>query len=153
MPELIQEFELRADLVSDDVGPGPFGHRIVANVSGGEVSGERLKGSITGASADWILIGADGFGRIDVRVTVKTLDGAFIYVQYYGLLEATPAVVAVLGGGDTPTRYGDQYFFTNPRLETGDERYAWINQTMFIGEGRLLPGPAVEYRVYRVANS
>ena len=67
----------------------------------------------------------------------------------FGLVELT----AVLGGGDTPTGYGDQYFFTQPRLETGDERYAWVNRTMFLGEGRLLPGPRVEYRVHhRVEN-
>jgi Protein of unknown function (DUF3237) len=48
--------------------------------------------------------------------------------------------------------YGDQYFFTNPRLETGDERYKWVNQAQFPGQGRLVPGPTVEYRVYRVEN-
>ena len=73
-------------------------------------------------------------------------------MQYFGLLELTPGIMAILGGGDTPTNFGDQYFFTNPRLETGDERYSWVNQTMFIREGRLTPG-RVEYRVYRVANA
>ena len=33
-----------------------------------------------------------------------------------------------------------------------DERYQWVNQTQFIGEGRLVAGPTVEYRVYRVEN-
>ncbi len=28
-----------------------------------------------------------------------------------------------------------------------------LNQTVFVGEGRVLPGPRAEYRVYRVANS
>jgi hypothetical protein len=37
-----------------------------------------------------------------------------------------------------------------PRLETGDERYAWVNQTVFIADGRVHPGPTVEYRVHRV---
>jgi hypothetical protein len=31
------------------------------------------------------------------------------------------------------------------------ERYAWVNTTFFIGEGRILPGVAVEYRVSRPA--
>jgi hypothetical protein len=52
---------------------------------------------------------------------------------------------------DTGTDYGDQYFFTNPRIESGDERYAWVNKTFFIGEGHILPGLAVEYRVWRPA--
>jgi hypothetical protein len=152
MPELVHELDVHADLAVDDIGSGPYGQRVIANVVGGQVTGERLKGLIVGASADWLLIGADGFGRLDVRFTLKTVDGAHIYFQYFGLVELTPAVEAIVGGGGEPTEYGDQYFFTNPRLETGDERYSWLNQTMFIGEGRLLPGPAVEYRVYRVAN-
>lgn len=151
MPELIPEMQYYADLTSVDVGAGPFGHRVIVTVTGGEVSGERIKGSMVGAGADWVLLGEDGFGRLDVRATIRTPDGAFIYVQYFGLLEVTPAVGAILGGGGEPTDYGDQYFFTNPRLETGDERYAWVNRTMFLGEGRLFPGPRVEYRVFRVA--
>ena len=49
------------------------------------------------------------------------------------------------------TDFGEQYFFTNPRIETGDERYAWVNTTFFIGEGHILPGLGVEYRVWRPA--
>jgi len=154
MPELIKECDYCIDLSSvDEVGAGPLGMRVIANVAGGEVVGDRLKGTIVGAGGDWLLLGADGFGRLDVRATLRTVDGATIYVQYLGLIELTPAITAVLGGGDTPTEFGGQYYFTNPRLETGDERYAWVNQTMFIGEGRLRPGPRVEYRIYRVANS
>ena len=153
MPELVQEFEYYANLTPpQDVGPGPFGHRMSITVDGGEVTGERLKASLEGAAADWLLVGSDGFGRLDVRGTLHTVDGAFIYLQLLGLIELTPGIMAILGGGDTPTNFGEQYFFTNPRLETGDERYSWVNQTVFIGEGRLTPG-RVEYRVYRVANA
>ena len=34
--------------------------------------------------------------------------------------------------GGNGTDYGDQYFRTNPRFETGDPRYAWLNQTLFV---------------------
>src|ERR1700754_725100 len=130
MLELIYEFEMHADVTPVDVGIGPFGHRRIASITSGHVSGERLNGTITGAGADWMLRGSDGFGRVDVRLTVQTGDGAFIYVQYFGLLELSPEIVAVMRGGDIPTDYGDQYFVTNPRFETGDERYAWVNQTV-----------------------
>jgi Protein of unknown function (DUF3237) len=137
------------------VGAGPFGQRLVVPVPGGELVGERLKGSFVGSAGDWLIVGADGFARLDVRATLETVDGALIYFQYFGLLEMTPGVTAVLGGGDTPTDFGDQYFFTNPRLETGDERYAWVNRTFFVGQGRLTPGssgPRVEYKLFRLAN-
>jgi len=65
----------------------------------------------------------------------------------------TPAVMGVLSGDQGPTEYGDQYFFTNPRLETGDERYAWVNQSLFVAEGRVVPGPRVEFMVYRLVHS
>ncbi len=103
-----------------------------------------------GAAADWMLVGTDGFGRVDVRATVQTVDGAHVDVQYAGLLEFTPAVVALMQGGDTPTDFGDQYLVTALRLETGDERYAWVNQAVFVAEGRLLPDRQLEYRVHRV---
>jgi|SRR4051812_6521239 hypothetical protein len=152
MPKLIHEFDMHAEVAPNDVGIGPFGHRRIANITSGQVSGERLNGVLTGAGADWILRSPDGFGRVDARLTLHTTDDAFIYVQYFGILELTPAVVAVMGGGDRPTDYGAQYFLTNPRLETGDQRYAWVNHTVFIGEGRMIPGPAVDYRVYRLTS-
>ena len=152
MPELIKELQFYNYFTMDTPGPGPFGQRVIAKVTGGEFSGDRLTGSLVGAGGDWLLAGADGYGRIDVRGTFATHDGAFIYVQYHGLVELTPAIQAILGGSGEPTDYGDQYFFTTPRMETGDERYAWVNQSVFLGEGRLLPGLRVEYNVYRVVH-
>jgi hypothetical protein len=153
MPDLVHELDIHADLAVTDVGAGPFGQRLNFTVVGGELVGDRIKGTFDGAGGDWLLLGPDGVGRLDVRFTVRTGDGAHIYVQYFGILKLTPEIQAILGGGSTPTGYGDQYFFMTPRLETGDERYSWVNETVFVGEGRVLPGPAVEYRVYRVANS
>ncbi len=59
-------------------------------------------------------------------------------------------VQAAVGDTNVGTEFGDQYFRTNPRFETGDARYAWLNQTLFLGKGHLLPGRTVEYEVYRV---
>jgi hypothetical protein len=152
MAKLVQEFEYNAHLQIDQVGSGPFGNRVIANVTGGKAHGPRISATIEGAGADWLLVGDDGFGRLDVRATFKTDDGAVIYAQYHGLIQLTEQIAAILGGASESVGFGDQYFFTNPRLETGDERYQWVNQTQFIGEGRLVAGPTVEYRVYRVEN-
>jgi hypothetical protein len=152
MPVLVPEFEMHADLALHEAGTGPFGQRMFFTVTGGEVVGDRIKGSIVGASGDWLLAGPDGVGRLDVRATVETADGAVIFLQYAGVLELAPNVMAAVGGDGPATGYGEQYFFTTPRAETGDERYAWMNRTVYLGQGRVLPGPAVEYRVFRVDN-
>ena len=55
-----------------------------------------------------------------------------------------------LTGGTTGTDFGDHYFVTTPRLESGDPRYSWVNQSIFVGQGRIQPGPVVEFQVFRV---
>lgn len=136
-----------ADAVA--VGPGPYGTRRIREVLGGEATGTRISGHVGTGGADWVLIGPDGWGRLDVRLTIHTHDGAHIYVQYAGVIEYTAAAHAA-NAGERSSRYDEHYFRTAPRLETGDERYAWVNRTLFVGEGRLHPGPVVEYRVSRV---
>ena len=147
---LVEEFTFKAQLKPPlPVGAGPIGTRMYYDVSGGEVIGDRIRGKLLGGG-DWALIGPDGFLRLDVRLQVETHDGAYLYIQYFALLELNEKVQSALANG-TGTEYGDQYFFTNPRIETGDERYAWVNTTLFIGEGHLLPNSSVEYRVWRPA--
>jgi hypothetical protein len=148
--ELIHEFTFTARLgEAVPVGPGPYGVRRIREVLGGEVTGERINGRVGTGGADWVLVGPDGWGRLDVRLTIQTDDGAHIYVQYLGVIEYNDAAHAA-NAGERSSDYGDHYFRTAPRLETGDERYAWVNRTLFVGEGRLHPGPVVEYRVHRV---
>jgi hypothetical protein len=147
---LVHEFSFTASLKPPlPIGTGPIGTRMVYEVTGGKLSGDRLRGTLLGGG-EWALIGPDGFLRIDVRLQIETHDGAHLYIQYTGLLELNEAVQGALASG-AGTDFGEQYFFTNPRIETGDARYAWVNTTFFIGEGRILPGLAVEYRVWRPA--
>jgi uncharacterized protein DUF3237 len=145
------EFSYRARLKPPlAVGQGPYGTRIFFEVLDGDFEGKRLKGKLTSGGGDWLLVGPDGWGRLDVRAQFVTDDGATLYLAYFGILEMTAKVQAAVTDVKTGTDFGDQYFRSNPRFETGDPRYAWLNQTLFVGEGRLLPGRTVEYRVYRV---
>jgi hypothetical protein len=148
--ELVHEFTFTAELKEPvPIGLGPYGDRNIFEIVRGEVTGERIRGTMGTGGADWILAGPDGYGRLDVRGTLQTHDGAFVYVQYYGVIEYTDATLAAVAG-EKSSDYGDHYFRTTPRLETGDERYAWVNQTVFVADGRVHPGPTVEYRVHRV---
>ena len=132
------------------VGAGPRGTRAIYDITGGEFEGERLKGKVLPSGGDWILIDSDGVGRLDVRATFETHDGALIYVQYPGVIVMNEAVTGALEQGQEG-QYGDTYFMTQPRFETGDERYAWLNRVVAVAEGRALPS-AVEYRVFELLN-
>jgi hypothetical protein len=147
---LVEECTFKATLKPPlPIGAGPIGTRMYYEIAGGEVVGDRLRGTVLGGG-EWALIGPDGFLRVDVRAQMQTHDGAFIYAQYLGLLEMNAAVQQAMQT-DGGTAYGEHAFYTNPRLETGDPRYAWVNTTFFVGEGHLLPGLGVEYRIWRPA--
>lgn len=147
---LVYEFSFDAQLVPPlDMGATPRGQRMYFEVGEGEVRGERLRGRLL-SGGDWLLVGPDGFGRLDVRAQIQTHDGAYLYVHYHGVLEMNAAVGAALQNG-SGTAFEDAYLRTSPVLETGDPRYAWVNQCLFVGAGHLLPGGRIEYHVYRVA--
>jgi hypothetical protein len=61
--------------------------------------------------------------------------------------ERTGAAAAQQG----TTNFGDTYWMIQPSFETGDSRYAWLNQVLAAGEGRFSP-EGVEYRVYGLVN-
>jgi len=148
--KLVHEFTISALLKQPlPIGPGPIGTRMYYEIIGGDLRGDRLRGKLLGGG-EWALIGPDGFLRVDVRAQVETEDGALLYLQYVGLLGMNDAVQNAVATG-TATGFGDQYFFTNPRFETGDPRYAWLNTTFFVGEGHMIEGLGVEYRVWRPA--
>jgi hypothetical protein len=140
----------RADLKPPvDVGQGPLAARQIYDVTGGTFEGPKLRGTILPSGADWLQVGSDGIGRLDVRATFATDDGAHIYMQYFGVLDFA-AVTEKLVRGEA-TEFGDTYFMTAPRFETGDARYAWLNRIVAVGEGRAGTG-WVEYRVYQLVN-
>ena len=141
----------RADLkLPVEIGAGPFGTRSIFDVIGGSAEGPRLRGKFLASGGDWLLLATDGTGYLDVRGTLETDDGAHIYVHYHGVLEMNEKVLGALEKGEA-TDYGDTYFMTQPRFETGDPRYAWLNRVVAVAEGRVLQN-AVEYRVYELVN-
>lgn len=143
-------FEFVANLGSTaQAGQGPLGRRLIADVIGGSFEGPKLKGKVRASGADWALIGADGIVRVDVRLVLETDDGAVIYMPYRGRMVINEAIGKILTEGTGETDYGDNYWITQVQFETGDERYAWLNGVMAVGEGKLAPNQA-SYRVFAV---
>jgi hypothetical protein len=117
-------------------------------VTGGTFEGPKLRGTVRAGGGDWLLSHDDGHNELDVRATLETDDGALIYVRYGGVLKVEPAVAAnaVAGANVSPASY---YFRTQPRFETGSERYKWLNTLVSIGYGAFGPG-TVSYRIFAI---
>ena len=52
-----------------DLGQVPTGNRIIVDITGGTFEGARLRGTVHPTGGDWLLLGPDGLGRLDVRLT------------------------------------------------------------------------------------
>jgi len=151
MPKLEYLMTYRADVGDPvDIGTVPSGTRRIFDVKGGSFEGPRLKGRLLPSGGDWLLIGTDGIGRLDVRGIFETEDGAHVYMQYFGVVVINDAVAQALAQG-RETQYGDSFFMTQPRFETGHPDYTWLNSVVAVAEGRVLRN-AVEYRVFQVLN-
>lgn len=146
-PKLELLYEMHVDLDPPQViGQTPVGMRQIFYVTGGSFEGPRIRGEVLPGGGDWALIRPDGALQLDVRATVRTNDGALVYVSYYGLIVASQEVWArFFRGEDVPV--GDYTFYIAPMFQTGDPRYAWLNHTLALGKGRVIPN-GVEYRVF-----
>lgn len=133
---------------AQEIGATPLGQRRVIPITGGTVSGARLSGEILPGGADWQIIRADGVAYLDARYTIRTVDGALVYVSNRGYRHGPPEVIERLARGETidASLY---YMRTTPWFETGDTRYAWLNRTVCVGSGQRLAG-AVDIDFYAV---
>jgi Protein of unknown function (DUF3237) len=115
----------------------------------GDFEGPRLRGEVLPDGGDWALYRADGTLEVDVRLTLRTDDGALIYVRYEGVRRASPEVLARLGRGE-PVDPAEYYFRTAPVFETGAVGYAWLNDIVAAGVGeRPAPGQ-IRYSVFEI---
>lgn len=105
----------------------PVGTRVIIEVVSLRLEGPRLRASLTGrAAADWAIVApGGGMSSLDVRCTVRTDDGALIFIQYNGRMR--------FADDDPSTAY------VAPRFETGDSRYAWLNPIQGVGKGLFDP--------------
>jgi hypothetical protein len=131
-----------------NLGRTPLGDRRVAVVTGGRFEGARLKGTVEQGGSDWILLRPDGAMQLDVRITIKTDDGALIGIRYGGFRHGPPDVIERLNRGE-PVDPSSYYFRIAPFFETAAEKYAWLNRIVGVGSGHRPPeGPV--YDIYEV---
>lgn len=131
-----------------DVGQTPEGRNLVFSVNGGRFQGPRLQGEVLSQSGgDWSRVRADGSGALDVRICLKTDDGAVIYASWLGRMVASAEnfeyALDFAKPDDREGADGRDYFRTNPLFETGDPRYAWLNHSVAVGKGRTGDGGVI----------
>ena len=123
------------------IGQTPAGLRRIAPVTGGRFTGERLNGEVLPGGNDWVINRTDGVMVIDVRLMLRTDDGALIYLTYQGRFLAAPDVMARFAKGALldPSEYS---LAMVAKFECGDERFAWLNNIIAVGTGaQTLTGP------------
>ncbi len=126
------------------IGKVPAGRRRIAPVTGGTFLGDRLHGQVL-PGADWVINRPDGVMLIDVRLVLKLHDDALAYLTYQGRFLAAPDVMARFGRGGLlePHEYS---LAVTARLECGDERYAWLNDSIVVGTGtQTASGPIYQF--------
>jgi hypothetical protein len=130
------------------IGPVPEGIRINMYVTGGEVTGPRIRGTVRAVGGDWFTIRPDGVGILDVRATIETEDGALIYLAYTGVAELGEDGYQKFLTGDAPPTIPLR---TAPRMHTAHPDYAWVNRIQCVSVGEADPARSeVRYDVYAV---
>lgn len=133
---------------AQDLGKTPFGGRRVVPVLGGSFEGAKLKGTVEEGGSDWLLLRPDGVLQLDVRLTLRTDDGALVGMTYRGYRHGSADIIERVNRGEEvdPASY---YFRCAPFFETASERYAWLNRIVAVSTGHRLPtGPV--YHVFEV---
>lgn len=107
---------------------------VIGEVTAMTVEGERLKARLKGrAAADWLQISPEGYGTLDVKVTLETDDGALIHAKYSGRLQFDSGAV-----------------YAAPLFHTGDERYTWINRIQAVARGTFTEPGTLVYDMYEL---
>jgi hypothetical protein len=107
---------------------------VIGEVTGARAEGERFNANLKGnAAADWLRVSPEGYGTLDVKITLETDDGAVVYADYSGRLQF-----------DTMTVYA------TPLFHTGDERYSWMNRIQAVSKGTFQPDRTLVYEIFEL---
>ncbi|BBX16848.1 hypothetical protein CRI77_17760 [Mycolicibacterium duvalii] len=124
------------------------GTRLTFVIAGGKVTGPAVRGELLPGGGDWLRVGSDGVGRVDVRATIRSHDGALIHLESRGVIKVpADGFGRLLEGRALP--YAETYVRTTPVFDTDDDRYAWLSQVVAVGYNVLSPN-RVDYRIYRL---
>jgi hypothetical protein len=100
-----------------DVGNTQFGHRRQLDVSGGSITGDKLKGTVLTGGLDYELTLSTGAMELEEVLIWKTSDNVTIFTRICGVAAAGDSVVRIVPDIEAPTAGS----------------YAWLNTTKLVG--------------------
>ncbi len=131
-----------------DVGVTPTGWRRMRVLPSGSLIGPRISAKVLPGGLDAFLRKSDNSMHSDARLTLKTDDGALIYLAYRGVRYGSPAVMQRIEA-DQPVGDNEYYLRNVPTFETASPAYEWLNRLIAVGVGRRMP-EAVAYTFFEI---
>ena len=118
--------------------------------SGGWAKGPKINGTFVAPGGDWLRAMPSGVFRLDVRATLRTDDGADIFMSYNGVIQYSAEAAERLAKGEVLNDKDIPYFVTAPTFQTASEKYAWLNGVQAVGKMVELKAGAGAYVKYDV---
>jgi hypothetical protein len=143
-------FDLAVDFEPMPIYASPLGTRLDAIVRRGTAKGPRLDGEVLPGGGDWIVVGADGIARLDIRATIRTHDAETIHVTGTGRVVFDDGTRGRFLAGETIAA-DEMYARTAPLFETGADAYRWLNATVAAGLVVELSLEHIRYQVYALS--
>jgi Protein of unknown function (DUF3237) len=138
-PTLTYAFSMRATL-APPVEQGEIDgkrKRFIA-VTGGEIYGPRLRGTVLSGGGDWQAIGPNGLTEVMARYSIRAADGTVIGVTNAGVRTASVDVIEQLAAGKDVDP-GLYYFRTSPTFDVRAGPHEWMRRMLFVARGIRKP--------------
>lgn len=119
-----------------DVGNTQFGKRRQLDVSGGTITGDKLKGTVLTGGLDYELTLSNGAMELEEVLIYKTSDNVNIFVRNCGVAAAGDSAIRIVPDIEAPT----------------SGSYAWLNTTKLVGT-RVVEGNKITLEVYDVSKA
>jgi len=119
-----------------DVGTTQFGKRRQLDVSGGTITGDKLKGTVLTGGLDYELTLSTGAMELEEVLVWKTSDNVSIFVRVCGVAAAGDSAIRIVPDIEAPT----------------SGSYAWLNTTKLVGVRTVdSAGSKITLEVYDVS--
>ncbi len=141
-------FDMHVDLEPAQAIASPEVTRMIFVAKGGTVTGDRINGEVMPGGGDWLRVGTDAVGRVDVRATLRTDDGELVYLTNTGVIAIRGEARERFAQGSA-LGWDELYARSSPQFETGAEGYAWLNSVVTVAV-HAIGQTHVDYRVFEV---